>query len=106
MKRNALFVLLFAGVQLAPAASQDIRMMGTDTLILLGQRWSQGFHAKQPDISIQVQGGGLASGLKALASGQVQIVQAEKSVATTQELKIPIGVQGIAVYVNRQNPLG
>ena len=108
MKRNALIILImliFAGLTASTASGQDIRIVGADTLILLGQRWSQGFHLKQPNISIQVQGGGAANGLKTLAAGRAQIVQSEKNLPGAQEIRIPIGIQGIAVYVNRSNPI-
>jgi len=52
-----------------------------------------------------VQGGGASNGLKALSSGKAQIVQSEKNLPGAQDLKIPIGVQDIVIYVNRTNPV-
>jgi len=82
----------------------SIRIQGSDTLILLSQRWVQIYQQKQPQASIAVQGGGLSTAMKSLAAGRATIVQSEE-VEPKAAVSLPVGVEGIAVYVHNSNPV-
>jgi len=51
-------------VGLSPAAAQNrsITIKGSDTLVILGQRWAEMYMKKNPGSSIQVTGGGSGVG--------------------------------------------
>lgn len=88
--------------------AQGIRVSGQDTLILLGQKWREFMRLDDPRIaaSISVEGGN--TGLKALASQSVDIVQTRSMLDTSAAptaIRVPVAVEAIAVFVNDANPV-
>ena len=97
-------ILVFFSFELAGAAQNAIQIQGADTLILLSQRWAQIYRQRQPNATISIRGGGVTRGLKDLNSGRGTIVQLEGD-KPRSGISFPVGVEGIAVYVNKQNPV-
>jgi phosphate transport system substrate-binding protein len=109
--------LLAAG--LAPAAARaagNITVKGSDTMVLLGQRWAEEYMKKNPGTSIQVTGGGSGTGISALINGTTDICQSSRSMKPAEKEKlreryqttgteIPVAKDGLSVYVNQTNPL-
>ena len=96
--------LLLLFVFLAPMSfAQTITIQGADTLILLGQRLSQLYKRHDLNASFLVKGGGASAAFTALGSG-VDVVQSTNSMAK-HPYQVAVGVQGIAVYVNKGNPI-
>jgi phosphate transport system substrate-binding protein len=111
------FSVLLAGCA-APVDEQrqPITVKGSDTMVQLGQRWAEAFMNAHPGAVIQVTGGGSGTGIAALINGTTQICQAsrsmtveEKNSVKTQRMadveEIPVALDALAVYVNRQNPI-
>ena len=63
----ALLVVLFAGVSFT--AVEKITIKGSDTLVILSQRWAEVYMKSHPEASIQVTGGGSGVGIAALING-------------------------------------
>ena len=67
MRTNALAItaaaLLSAPV---PAWAGNITVKGSDTMVILAQRWAETYMKKHPDVTIQVTGGGSGTGIAAL----------------------------------------
>lgn len=113
------FLAWTAGLALAgalAAQASDITIKGSDTLVILVQRWAQTYMEAHPTVHIQVTGGGSGIGLAALQNGQTDIADASRQInAKEQEncvLKfgdIPteykVAVDGLSVYVNKDNPV-
>jgi ABC-type phosphate transport system substrate-binding protein len=100
----------------APAGKQGLRVKGSDTLRILSIRWAQAYTELNPDCSIQVIGGGSELGIAALRDGQVEICQASRPLTPQEKEEIkakrgkspeefPVALDGLAVFVNEQNPL-
>jgi phosphate transport system substrate-binding protein len=91
------------------AQQNNIQIQGADTLILLGQNLNRLYQHKQPGVSIRVHGGGIGSALPLLLKGELQIAQAhggELSSETAKDLlAVPVGVEGIVLYVHESNPV-
>ena len=96
--------------------AQTITVKGSDTLLLLGQRWAEDYMKKYPGVSIQVTGGGSGTGIAALINGTTDICEASRPIkeAEKQRLKAkrkvdvyetPVALDGIAIYVNDKNPV-
>lgn len=101
MIKKSLFLLFLF---LAPLAfGQTVTIQGSDTLILLGQRLSQQYKRHNRNADFAVKGGGAASAFASLGSG-VDIAQDDSS-GTKRQFHVAVAVQGIAVYVNRSNPV-
>ena len=67
MKLRALIAPLvgFASLALSGAAAQagTITVKGSDTMVILGQRWAEEYMKKNPDTVLQVTGGGSGTGI-------------------------------------------
>jgi len=119
MTKKFLIVLAVAaacGCAPPPAERQTITVKGSDTMVLLGQRWAEIYMKAHPDVTIQVTGGGSGTGIAALINGTTQICEAsrpmkeeeKKSVKQQRQadaVEIPVALDALAVYLNNDNPL-
>ena len=80
MKRNSLMkngspsvalllILMFSAIGVVMAQDKSITIKGSDTMVLLGQRWAEVYMKKNPSSRIQVTGGGSGTGIAALING-------------------------------------
>ena len=112
----AVLVGLVAGAAAVSAQQRNITVKGSDTLVILGQRWAEVYMQKNPDVSIQVTGGGSGTGIAALINSTTQVAEAsrpmkDKEIANLKAkrgldaLELPVAVDGLAVYVHESNPV-
>ena len=60
-------IAALAGVGRSDAgAAEQVTVKGSDTMILLGQKWAEVYMGKNPGVKIQVTGGGSGTGIAAL----------------------------------------
>ncbi|MCK4460482.1 MAG: substrate-binding domain-containing protein, partial [candidate division Zixibacteria bacterium] len=69
-------VLVFAYGMLV--AGNSITIKGSDTLVRLGQRWAEEYMKENPDVVIQVSGGGSGTGIAALLNSATDICEASR----------------------------
>ena len=110
----ALAATLAAGVGLA-AAQQTITVKGSDTMVILGQRWAEEYMKQHSDVAIQVTGGGSGTGIAALVNGTTQLANSSRPIkeeerAAAKKNKIDVvefktALDGLAVVVNAANPV-
>ena len=97
-------------------AGKAITLKGSDTLLLLGQRWAELYMQKNPGVVIQVTGGGSGVGIAALINGSTDICQASRSMKDSEKKKlreryfnmgteVPVAKDGVTIYVNDKNPV-
>jgi len=109
----ALMCLTFAGTV---TAGRAITMKGSDTMVILGQRWAEEYMASHKESVIQVTGGGSGTGIAALINGSADIAQSSRAMKDKekQEVKtnrgsepveIATAMDGLAIYVHERNPL-
>ncbi len=99
----------------ATALSGTIQVKGSDTLLMLSQRWAEEFMAKHPGAIVQVTGGGSGTGIKALIDGSTGVCNAsrpmkdeeikEATAKGVDPLEIRVALDGIAVVVHKDNPV-
>ncbi len=93
-----------------------ITVKGSDTMVILGQRWAEEYMNKTPGISIQVTGGGSGTGIAALINGATDICESSRPMKEKEkqdirarhgkEVKeIPVALDGLAIYVHHSNPI-
>ena len=111
------FAFLFAlGCAAPPADRQTITVKGSDTMVLLGQRWAEVYMKAHLDVTIQVTGGGSGAGIAALINGTTQVCEAsrpmkpeEKNSVKAQRradaVEIPVALDALAVYLNKDNSI-
>lgn len=103
--------------QCAPGARhRAVTVKGSDTMVILGQRWAESFMAANPGTIVQVTGGGSGTGLAALINGTTDICQASRPIKEAEQeqlrqkfgaraVEILVARDGLAVYVNAKNPV-
>jgi len=91
-----------------------ITAKGSDTMVLLAQRWAELFNASHAGVDIQVSGGGSGTGIAALINGTTDIANASRSMKPDERdkvkaksgsdvIEIPVARDGIAIYVHPNN---
>jgi phosphate transport system substrate-binding protein len=110
---------LIAGLLLlAPAAAraETVTVKGSDTMVILGQRWAEEYMKKNPDTTLQVTGGGSGTGIAALIAGTTDICQSSRSIKPAEKEKlrdrynttgveIPVARDGLSIYLHASNPI-
>ncbi|MCB4791036.1 MAG: PstS family phosphate ABC transporter substrate-binding protein [Elusimicrobia bacterium] len=95
---------------------KTITIKGSDTMVILGQRWAEDYMKSHPDIIVQVTGGGSGTGIAALINGSTDICQASRPLKDEENKliiqkrgkgskEIPVAQDGIAIYCNEKNPV-
>jgi phosphate transport system substrate-binding protein len=93
-----------------------IRVEGSDTMVNIAQAWAEQYHAKHPDVSVQVLGGGSGVGIASLIDNNCDLANtsremkpAEKEAARKKRGGEPkdhiVGFDALAIYVHPSNPL-
>jgi phosphate transport system substrate-binding protein len=97
-------------------AAAAITVKGSDTMVLLGQRWAEEYMKVHPNAQVQVTGGGSGTGISALQNGTTDIAESSRPMKdkekksmrerTGAEVKeVPVAKDGVSVYVNAANPV-
>lgn len=98
------------------AEKETITQKGSDTMVLLAQKWSEVYGASNAEVNVQVSGGGSGTGIAALVNGTTQIANASRPMKEEEKEQIrqKFGVEpveyavakdGITVYVHPDNPI-
>jgi phosphate transport system substrate-binding protein len=114
MKKLAFVLLLLASC--GRKNSDTITIKGSDTMVLLGQRWAENYMKTNKGVTVQVTGGGSGTGIAALINGGTDICESsrpmkdkEKADAKAKRGKevkeIPVALDGVALYVHESNPV-
>ena len=109
-------LLFLVGRAPASALAGTITVKGSDTMVILGQRWAEEYMKKNPTTSIQVTGGGSGTGISALINGTTDICASSRAMKPAEKEKlrdrynntgveIPVARDGLAVYVNASSAL-
>jgi phosphate transport system substrate-binding protein len=118
VKKMGLVVLALLISSLATAwslfAAKSITIKGSDTLLILGQRWAEIYMNQNPKVVIQVTGGGSGVGIAALINGSTDICEASRAMKSseidklkerfnTTGVEIPVARDGLSLYLNEEN---
>ena len=115
MKKFAVVAILLGlvGFAFAPAADR-ITVKGSDTMVILAQKWAEVYMKSNPNTAIQVTGGGSGVGISALINGATDIANASRKMKPTEKDKLKaryntLGVEvacakdGITIYLHPSN---
>ena len=111
--------IALAASLLAPAAlalAAPVTVKGSDTMVILTQRWAEEYMHKNPEAQIQVTGGGSGTGISALINGTTDICMASRTMKAPEKgklrdryattgVEIAVARDGLSIYVNASNPL-
>jgi phosphate transport system substrate-binding protein len=115
LKIAALLVVVLT-VGFSFTAINKVTVKGSDTMVILSQKWAEVYMKKNPGASIQVTGGGSGVGLAALINGSTDIANSSRPIKSSEVEKlkaryntlgveIPCAKDGLSVYLNKANPV-
>lgn len=98
------------------SAAETFTIKGSDTMVILAQRWAERFMRDHPGVTIQVSGGGSGTGIAALINGTTDLATASRSIKDQERSRIaevrgqPVvetraALDAIAIYVHEDNPI-
>lgn len=114
------FLSLVSGLALlglsGAAHAGSITVKGSDTMVILAQKWAELYMAKNPDVKIQVTGGGSGIGLAALQNNTTDIANASRAIKAAERAaciktfnknprEYKVALDGLSVYVNDGNAI-
>jgi len=113
-KKIAMLAAIAATTVAAHAGS--ITVKGSDTLVILAQKWAEVYMGKHPEVKIQVTGGGSGIGFAALQNNTTDIADASRPIKSAERAaciksfgknprEYKVALDGLSVYVNSDNPI-
>ncbi len=116
MKRTTMLIAAFLAAAPALASAQALTVKGSDTMVILAQRWAEAYMKKNPSKKVQVTGGGSGTGIAALINGTTEIANASRSMKGAEKAKVrdrfsvlpaetAMARDGVTFYVNASNPV-
>lgn len=97
-------------------SAASITVKGSDTMVVLAQRWAETYMAAHPEAKIQVTGGGTGTGFAALQNRTTDICNASRKIRGRETencikafgrrpTEYRVAMDGLSIYVNRENPV-
>lgn len=118
MKTRHLTPLLAATTLLAVAQAfaASITVKGSDTLVILAQKWAEVYMQKNSGTQIQVTGGGTGTGFAALQNQTTDLCNASRKIRAKEieacvkafgkrPTEYKVALDGLSVYVHEANPI-
>lgn len=107
--------LCTAHVGLVAQQKQTLTIKGSDTMVILVQRWTEVFPDKTK-VQFQVTGGGSGTGISSLINGTTDICSSSRPIKPNEVrqlrdkfhsngVEVRVARDGIAVYLNEKNPV-
>ena len=115
--RIAKTVVMAATLAAAAAAfGANVTVKGSDTMVILGQKWAQAYMKGHAGTAVQVTGGGSGTGIAALLNGGTDICNASRPMKTSEiadflkkfkarPREYKMCFDGLSVYVNSASPI-
>jgi phosphate transport system substrate-binding protein len=108
--------VLAATIATAAFASRGVTIKGSDTMVILVQRWAESYMGSHKGAIVQVTGGGSGTGIAALINGTTDVCMASRPMKDdekrklrdryqTMGMEIPVAKDGLSIYLYEQNPV-
>jgi phosphate transport system substrate-binding protein len=115
MKRILFLAAALAALP-AAAGAGTVTVKGSDTMVILAQRWAENYMKANPGRKVQVTGGGSGTGIAALINGTTDVATSSRSIKDSEVEKvrakygmateeIAVAQDGVAFYVQASNPV-
>jgi phosphate transport system substrate-binding protein len=115
MKTLITAVIITAAIA-ASASADSITVKGSDTMVVLGQKWAETYMKSHPGATVQVTGGGSGTGIAALLNGSTDICNASRPMKASERAdfikkfgkgvhEYKMALDALSVYVNKDNPV-
>ncbi len=117
---KALSAVVAGAIVLAASAGSSfaaaITVKGSDTLVILAQKWAEVYMGKKSDVKIQVTGGGSGTGIAALQNQTTDLCNSSRKIRAAEiaecikafgkrPTEYKVALDGLSVYVSDSNPI-
>ena len=104
-------------LQVASAsAGNAITVKGSDTMVILAQKWAEVYMGKQGTVKIQVTGGGSGTGIAALQNQTTDLCNSSRKIKAAEiaeciksfnrrPTEYKVALDGLSIYVSESNPV-
>jgi len=100
----------------AEVDASTITVKGSDTIVILAQKWAEVYMGKTPEVKIQVTGGGSGTGIAALQNQTTDLCNSSRAIRAPEiaecikafgrrPTEYPVALDGLSVYVNESSPI-
>jgi len=100
----------------SPALAGNLTVKGSDTLVILAQKWAEVYMQQNAGIKIQVTGGGTGTGFAALQNQTTDLCNASRKIRAKEieacvkafgkrPTEYKVALDGLSVYVHESNPI-
>ena len=108
-------IIVLIGSAFMPAPKK-ITVKGSDTMVILAQKWAEVYMKSHPESIIQVTGGGSGTGIAALINGSTDICNSSRPMKRSEMdklkdryaslgVEIPCAKDGITIFLHESNPV-
>ncbi|MFZ4563921.1 MAG: phosphate ABC transporter substrate-binding protein [Bacteroidales bacterium] len=115
LKISALLTVLAMVFAFMPAPKK-ITVKGSDTMVILAQKWAEVYMKAHPETVVQVTGGGSGTGISALINGATDICNSSRPMKQSEMdklkdryaslgVEIPCAKDGVTIFLNESNPV-
>ena len=98
------------------APAKEVTVKGSDTMVILAQKWAEVYMSKHADVKVQVTGGGSGTGFAALQNKATDIANASRPIKREEKAAcikafnaIPreyiVAIDGLSVFVNKESKI-
>jgi phosphate transport system substrate-binding protein len=114
--KNIAIILIALIMSAASGFAQQakVTVKGSDTMVILAQKWAELYMKKNPQANIQVTGGGSGVGITALINGTTDICNSSRPMKQTEieklkaryntlGVEIPCAKDGVTIFLNEAN---
>ena len=109
-----IMLILALMVSVTAFSQAKITVKGSDTMVILAQRWAELYMKNNPQTIVQVTGGGSGVGITALINGTTDICNASRPMKQTEieklkgryntlGVEIPCAKDGVTIFLNDAN---
>jgi phosphate transport system substrate-binding protein len=115
LKMKKLLLLAVAVLAMSSQAG-NITVKGSDTMVILAQKWAEVYMSKNAGTKIQVTGGGSGTGFAALQNRTTDLANASRKIKPAEiaacvkafskrPTEYKVALDGLSVYLNESNPI-
>jgi len=113
--RAAVLPLALAALPWSASLAGSITVKGSDTMVVMAQRWAEEYMKTHPSVKIQVTGGGSGTGIAALQNGTTDFANSSRKIKSDEKasveaskrkvFEVAVALDALSVVVNKENPV-
>jgi phosphate transport system substrate-binding protein len=115
MTNKCALLAIVAGA-LTLSARAEVTVKGSDTMVILAQKWAEVYMGKNPGQKVQVTGGGSGTGIAALQNQTTDLCNSSRKMKAAElancirlfkrrPTEYKVALDGVTVYVHDDNPV-